>query len=70
MYHELARLSPVLHEMGSENAHGCAQTRRMAPALTFSEPYDKDDNEFLSNAVQVTGDEIWISFVNAETKEQ
>jgi hypothetical protein len=53
MYHELARLSPVLREMGSENAHGCAQTQRMASALTFLEPYHKDGNEYLSHTAQV-----------------
>jgi hypothetical protein len=30
----------------------------------------KDGDEFLSHVVQVTGDETWDSFVNAESKEQ
>jgi hypothetical protein len=42
----------------------------MASALAFLERYHKDGNEFLSHTLQVTGDETWISFVNAETKEQ
>jgi hypothetical protein len=40
----------------------------MASALTFSEQYHKDGNEFLSYIV--TGDETRVSFVNVETKEQ
>jgi hypothetical protein len=34
------------------------------------ERYDKYGNEFLSHIVQVTGDEILVSFVIIETKEQ
>jgi hypothetical protein len=37
---------------------------------TFLEQYHKDDKEFLSYIVRVTGDETWVSFVNVETKEQ
>jgi hypothetical protein len=39
-------------------------------ASAFLERYHKDSNEFLNHIVQVTGDEIWVSFVNGETKEQ
>jgi hypothetical protein len=41
-----------------------------AASLTFLEQYHKDDNEFLSHIIQVTGDETWASFVIVETKEQ
>jgi hypothetical protein len=49
---------------------GMHKMQRMALALTFLEQYHKDGNEFLSHIVWVTGDEIWVSFVNVETKEQ
>jgi hypothetical protein len=42
----------------------------MASASTFLEQYHEDGNEFLNHIVQVTDDETWVSFVNAETKEQ
>jgi hypothetical protein len=42
----------------------------MASTLTFLEKYHKDGDEILSHIVRVTGDETWVSFVNAETKEQ
>jgi hypothetical protein len=41
--------------------------QRMLSALTFSEQYHKDGNEFLHHIVQITGDETWVSFVNSET---
>jgi hypothetical protein len=44
--------------------------QRMASALTFLEQYHKDGNEFLDHIVRITGDETWVSFVNAETQEQ
>jgi hypothetical protein len=44
--------------------------QRMASALTFLEQYHKDGDEFLNYIIQVTGDETWVSSVNAETKEQ
>jgi hypothetical protein len=56
--------------MCSENAHGEHKTQRMASALTFLELYHKDVDEFLNDIVQITSDETWVSFVNAETKEQ
>jgi phage tail tube protein FII len=46
------------------------KTQRKALALTFLEQYHEDGNEYLNHIVQVTGDETWISFVNAETKEK
>jgi hypothetical protein len=42
----------------------------MASALAFLEQYHKDSHEFASLIIQVTDDETWGSFVNAETKEQ
>jgi hypothetical protein len=42
----------------------------LALALTFQEQYHKDGNEFLNHIIILTGDEIWVSFVNAETKKQ
>jgi hypothetical protein len=49
----------------------CAQKMlRKASALTFLERYHKDGDKFLTHIVQVTGDETWVTFVNAETKEQ
>jgi hypothetical protein len=35
----------------------------------FLERYHADGDEFLSHIVRITGDEIWVSFVNAYTKE-
>jgi hypothetical protein len=49
---------------------GAHETKRMASALTFSEWYHKNGDEFLSHIVRVTGNETWVSFVNFETKEQ
>jgi hypothetical protein len=49
---------------------GAHKTQRMASALAYLERYHKDGDEFLSHIAQVTGDETWVSFVNAETKEQ
>jgi hypothetical protein len=58
--------------MGSENAHGCAQNAENGFGLCrlFLERYHKDGDEFLNHVVGVTGDETWVSFVNAETEEQ
>jgi hypothetical protein len=39
----------------------------MGSALTFLQHYGEED-EFLDRIV--TGDETWVQFVNAETKEQ
>jgi histone-lysine N-methyltransferase SETMAR len=36
----------------------------------FLEQYYKDGDAFLNHIIQVTSDETWVSFVNAETKEQ
>jgi hypothetical protein len=47
------------------------KTQRMASAFVdFLERYHKDGDEFLNHVVRVTGDEIWVSFVHVETKEQ
>jgi hypothetical protein len=56
--------------MGSENADGCAQNAENGFGLDFLERYHKDGDEFLSHIIRVTGDEIWVSFVNVEIKEQ
>jgi hypothetical protein len=44
--------------------------QRMALALTFLERYHKDGNESLNHILWVTGDEILVSLVSVETKEQ
>jgi len=44
------------------------KTQRMASALTFLQRYHDEGDEFLDKIV--TGDEIWVKFVNVETKEQ
>jgi hypothetical protein len=55
---------------GSGNAHGCAKNAENKFGFDFLERYHKDGDEFLSHIVRVTGDEIWVSFVNVETKKQ
>jgi hypothetical protein len=63
-YHEFCtRWVPKLLAGGHE-------TQRMASALTFLHRYHKDGDEYPSHIVRVTGDETWVSFVNAETEEQ
>jgi hypothetical protein len=42
----------------------------MALALTFLQRYHKDGDKFLNHIAGVTGDETWVSFVDAEIKEQ
>jgi hypothetical protein len=49
---------------------GAYKTQRNASALTFLKRYRKDNNEFLSHIIRLTGDETWVSFVDVETKEQ
>jgi hypothetical protein len=49
---------------------GAYKMQRMAPAFTFLEQYHKECDKFLNHIVRVTGDETWVSLVNAETKEQ
>jgi hypothetical protein len=49
---------------------GMHKTQTMALALTFLEHYHKDGDKFLNHIVRATGVEIWVSFVNVETKEQ
>jgi hypothetical protein len=66
-----ARLSQVLQKMDSTNAHGCAQNTENGFSFTFlGGRYHKDGDEFLNYIVWVTDDETWVSFMNAETKEQ
>jgi hypothetical protein len=38
-------------EMGSENAHGCAQNAENGFDFDFLQPYHKDGNKFLSHTV-------------------
>jgi hypothetical protein len=63
-----ARLSQVLHKMGSENALVCPQNADNGFGFDFLERCHKDGDEFLNHIV--TDDEILFSFVNAETKEE
>jgi hypothetical protein len=42
----------------------------MASALTLLQRYLKDSDEFPNHIVRLTSDETWVSFVNAEAKEQ
>jgi len=44
------------------------KTQRMGSALTFLQRYWEEGDEFLDRIV--TGDETWVQFMNAETKEQ
>jgi len=44
------------------------KTQRMGSVLTFLQCYWEEGDEFLDRIV--TGDETWVQFVNAETKEQ
>ena len=44
------------------------KTQRMGSTLTFLQHYWEEGDEFLDRIV--TGDETWVQFVNAETKEQ
>jgi hypothetical protein len=39
-------------------------------ASTFLEQYDKDGDEFLNHIVRATSKEMWVPFVNVETKER
>jgi hypothetical protein len=45
------------------------KTQRVASALTFLERHHKDGDEFLHHIIRVTDDQTWVSFLNAETKE-
>jgi predicted ATP-grasp superfamily ATP-dependent carboligase len=49
---------------------GAHQTERITSAKIFLQRYHKHGDEFLNHIVRVISDEIWVSFVNAETKEQ
>jgi hypothetical protein len=48
---------------------GAHKTQRMASALSFLEQNHEDGDEFLNHIPLVTGYEIWVSFVNVETKD-
>jgi hypothetical protein len=55
--------------MGSKMFMGGHKTQKMAWAFVdFLEWYHKDGDQFLSHIIQVTGNETWISFVNAENQ--
>jgi hypothetical protein len=56
--------------MDSENAHECAQNAENDFGFDFLEWCHKDRVEFLNHTVRITGNETWVSFVNAETKKQ
>jgi hypothetical protein len=52
--------------MGSESAQNADNDF----GFNFLERYHKDGDEFLNHIVRVIDDETWVSFLNAETKEQ
>jgi hypothetical protein len=53
--------------MGYENTYRCTQNVEHGFGLDFLEQHHKYDHEFLNHIA--TGDDIWVSFVNVETKE-
>jgi hypothetical protein len=54
----------------SKKSHECAQKAQNSFDFDFLERYHKDGDEILHHTRGLTGDETWVSFVNAETKEQ
>jgi hypothetical protein len=56
--------------MGSEIAHGSAQNAENGYCFDFPQRHHKEGDEFLNHFLRVTDDETWVSFVNAESKEQ
>jgi hypothetical protein len=56
--------------MGSENSHGRAQNAENGFGFNFLQLYHKDWDDFLIHILRITGDESWVSSVNAESKEQ
>jgi tRNA(Leu) C34 or U34 (ribose-2'-O)-methylase TrmL len=56
--------------MGSENAHGCAQNAENGYGFDILEPYHKDANDNHNHIKNLTAHQTWVTFVNAETKEQ
>jgi hypothetical protein len=57
--------------MGSGKAHWCAQNAENGFSFVFFlERYHKDGNKYLNHIVRVTGDEIWVSSVNVQTRGQ
>jgi hypothetical protein len=73
-YRSYVSLSQILLKKGSENAHECAQRADSDFDFDFDffflERCHRDDDEFRSHIVRVSGDETWVSFVNVATKEQ
>jgi hypothetical protein len=51
-----------------KNAHKRAQNTENDFGLDFLERHHTDGNEYLNHIIHVTGDETWVSFVNADTK--
>jgi hypothetical protein len=49
---------------------GTHKTQRIASALTSLERNHKYGDKFLNHIMVATGDETWVSFIKAETKEQ
>jgi hypothetical protein len=66
----MARLSQVLHNIGSKNAQESTKRHRIVSTLIILEQYYKAGNELLSHIVRVTCKETCVSSVNVETKEQ
>jgi hypothetical protein len=46
-----ARLSEVLHKMGSENTYGCAQNSKNGFSFGFLHRYHKDGDDILNRIV-------------------
>jgi hypothetical protein len=59
-----------LLKIGFENADRCTQNAENCFSFDFLEQHHKDEEEYLSHIVGVTGDETWVSFVTVETKKQ
>jgi hypothetical protein len=49
---------------------GVHKTQGVALAFSFLEQYQNSGNEFLNHFILVTSDKTWVSFVNAETKQE
>jgi hypothetical protein len=69
-YHSWGGLLQVLRKTVSENAHGRTQNAEIVFGFDFLEQFHKDGDECFSHILPVTGDEIWILFVNINTEEQ
>jgi hypothetical protein len=66
------KLSQVLRKMVSETTHGWAQKAEngLGFYLDSLERYHKDGDGSLNYTFRVTGDEIWVSFLNVEINVQ